>query len=86
MSIESYHGSTTAKSLRFCSIPEENLVRLISMVTSGKVQVSPLVLTRFMSWFREAIEEMNHLGPEMRIILTADDFGFDFNPEAKSCR
>lgn len=60
--------------------------QILQMVTSGKVQISQVVLTRPMSWIKEAFEELNNLGKDKRVILTTDDFGLEFNPEPKSCR
>jgi len=64
----------------------EHYPRVLEMVTSEKIAISPFVLTRPMSWIREVFEQLHTTAQDRRIILTTDDFGLDDSPEPKSCR
>jgi len=66
--------------------PPEDYPRVLDMVTSGKIVLSPFVQTRPMSWIREVFAEAHIAPPDKHTVLTADDMGLEVGPEPKSCR
>jgi 6-hydroxycyclohex-1-ene-1-carbonyl-CoA dehydrogenase len=64
----------------------EHYPQVLDLVTSGRIAVSPFVLTRPMSWIREIFDELHKTTRDTHYILTPDDFGLDTDPEPKSCR
>jgi threonine dehydrogenase-like Zn-dependent dehydrogenase len=66
--------------------PPEDFPRVLEMVTSGKIALSPFVITRPMSWIRSVFEAASATPPDKHIILTADDLGLEYSLELKSCR
>ena len=66
--------------------PPEDYPRVLDMVTSGKIALSPFVQTRPMSWIRNVFEAVYTTPSDGHILLTADDLGLEDSPEPKSCR
>jgi len=66
--------------------PPADYPRVVEMVTSGRIILSPFVQTRPMSWIREMFAEARQTPPDKHTILTADDIGLEICPEPKSCR
>jgi len=66
--------------------PSDDYPRVVEMVTSGRIVLSPFVQTRPMSWIREVFAAARMTPPDKHTILTADDLGLEDCPEPKSCR